>query len=55
VTLTKTGKQVFPPQPLVFGAGGLRSKGAAPCGLGCTLTVTNSLGSSATVPLMFKY
>jgi len=55
VTVTKTGKQVFPPQSLVLGAGGLRSKGTAPCGLGCTLTVTNSLGSSATAPLVFKY
>ena len=56
VTVTKTGKQVFPPQSLVLGAGGLGpSKGTAPCGLGCTLTVTNSLGSSATVPLVFKY
>jgi len=55
VTVTKTGKQVFPPQTLVLGAGGLRSKGTAPCGLGCTLTVTNTLGSSATAPLVFKY
>ena len=55
VTVTKTGKQVFPPQSLVLGAGGLLSKGTAPCGLGCTLTVTNSLGSSATAPLVFKY
>ena len=55
VTVTKTGKQVFPPQSLVLGAGGLRSKGTAPCGLGCTLTVTNSLGSSAMAPLVFKY
>ena len=55
VTVTKTGKQVFPPQSLVLGAGGLRSKGTAPCGLGCILTVTNSLGSSATAPLVFKY
>src|SRR6516164_8113743 len=55
VTVTKTGKQVFPPQSLVLGAGGLRSKGTAPCGLGCTLTVTNTLGSSATAPLVFKY
>ena len=55
VTVTKTGKQVFLPQTLVLGAGGLRSKGTAPCGLGCTLTVTNSLGSSATAPLVFKY
>ena len=55
VTVTKTGKQVFLPQTLVLGAGGLRSKGTAPCGLGCTLTVTNTLGSSATAPLVFKY
>ena len=56
VTVTKTGKQVFPPQSLVVGAVGLGpSKGTAPCGLGCTLTVTNSLGSSATAPLVFKY
>jgi hypothetical protein len=55
VTVTKPGKQVFAPQSLVLGAGGLRSKGVAPCGLGCTLTVTSSLGSSATVPLVFKY
>jgi hypothetical protein len=56
VTVTKTGKQVFPPQTLVLGAGGLGpSKGTAPCSRGCTLTVTNSLGSSATVPLVYKY
>src|SRR5262252_6411311 len=55
VTVTATGKQVFPPQSLVLGAGGLGSKGTAPCSRGCTLTVTNSLGSSATVPLVYKY
>ena len=56
VTVTATGKQVFPPQSLVLGAGGLGpSKGTAPCSRGCTLTVTSSLGSSATAPLVFKY
>ena len=56
VTVTKTGKQVFPPQSLVLGAGGLGPiKGPAPCARGCTLTVTSSLGSSATAPLVFKY
>jgi len=56
VTVTATGKQVFPPQTLVLGAGGLGpSKGTAPCSRGCTLTVTSSLGSSARVPLVYKY
>ena len=56
VTVTATGKQVFPPQSLVLGAGGLGPiKGPAPCARGCTLTVTSSLGSSATAPLEFKY
>ena len=53
-TVTATGKQVFAPQSLVPG-GFLGSHGAAdPCS-GCDLTVTNSLGSSATVPLVLKY
>jgi Putative Ig domain len=54
VTVTATGKQVFPPQSLILGAVGLGSSGTDPCS-GCTLTVSNSLGSSATVPLVLKY
>jgi Putative Ig domain len=52
-TVTATGKQVFAPQTLGIPSG-LASTGTDPCS-GCDLTVTNSLGSSATVPLVLKY
>jgi hypothetical protein len=57
VTVTATGKQVFAPQSLSPGEV-LGSTGTDPCsGLSnpCNLTVTDSLGSSATVPLVLKY
>ncbi len=53
VTVTATGKQVFAPQSLSPG-GSLAVKGTDPCS-GCDLTVSNSLGSSVTVPLVLKY
>lgn len=52
-TVTATGKQVFAPQTLGIPSG-LASTGTDPCS-GCDLTVTNSLGSSATVPLVLRY
>jgi hypothetical protein len=52
VTVTGTGKQVFAPQSL--SPGSVLGAGTDPCS-GCDLTVTNSLGSSATVPLVLKY
>jgi Putative Ig domain len=54
VSVTSTGKQVFAPQSLSVGEAGLGSTGTDPCSA-CTLTLTNSLGSSATVPLVLKY
>jgi hypothetical protein len=54
VTVTATGKQVFAPQSLPAPGDILGSTGTDPCS-GCTLTVSNSLGSSATVPLVLKY
>jgi Putative Ig domain len=58
VSVTATGKQVFAPQSLPAPGDVLGSTGTDPCsGLSnpCNLSVTNSLGSSATVPLVIKY
>ena len=55
VTVTSTGKQVFAPQSLSVGQAAFGSTGTDPCSNPCNLTVTNSLGSSATVPLVLKY
>jgi Putative Ig domain len=54
VSVTSTGKQVFAPQSLPAPGDVLVSIGTDPCS-GCTLTVSDSLGSSATVPLVYKY
>jgi hypothetical protein len=55
VSVTSTGKQVFAPQSLSVGQAAFGSTGTDPCSNPCNLTVTNSLGSSATVPLVLKY
>ena len=53
VTVAKTGKQVFAPQSLPAPGDILHGTGD-PCS-NCDLTLTNSLGSSASVPLVIKY
>jgi hypothetical protein len=53
VTVTATGKQVIAPRSLGIPYG-LRGPGTDPCS-GCDLTVSDSLGSSVTVPLVLKY
>ena len=55
VSVTATGKQVIAPQSLTVAPEVLGSTGTDPTCTGCTLTVSNSLGSSATVPLAYKY
>jgi len=53
VTVAKTGKQVFAP-PSLPAPGDILHGTGDPCS-NCDLTLTNSLGSSASVPLVIKY